>query len=73
MNIQMHCLQESRLSGLRDSTHASRWGRKHYCGGVEVTGKEMREIFDLPSTNFDAIPKKNTIVFNTKGYGHASG
>ena len=42
-------------------------------GGVEVTGKEMREIFDLPSTNFDAIPKKNTIVFNTKGYGHCVG
>lgn len=42
-------------------------------GGVEITGKEMRELLKLPSSNFDITTKKDAIVLNTRGYGHCVG
>lgn len=42
-------------------------------GGVKISGKEMRALFDLPSSNIEISTKKDVIVFNTKGYGHCVG
>ena len=42
--------------------------------GKEFTGSEIREIFDLRSSNFDIKFIENTgFVFSVKGYGHGVG
>ena len=43
--------------------------------GVEMNGKETRQILKLKSTNFtvDYNEKENKIIFNCKGFGHSVG
>lgn len=41
--------------------------------GTEITGREMRSIFNLNSTNFNFIQKGNEIEIVTTGYGHGVG
>ena len=42
-------------------------------GGVEFTGRDMRKIFGLNSTNITFSVKDNKIVLTTLGYGHGVG
>ena len=42
-------------------------------GGVAVTGAQMREIFNLRSTNFDVSFSKKIFNFTVRGYGHGVG
>jgi stage II sporulation protein D len=42
-------------------------------GGVDISGKNMRALFDLPSSNFEIEVKRDKIIFNTSGYGHGVG
>lgn len=41
--------------------------------GYIITGRELREMFSLRSTNFIVEKQKNNMVFTTKGYGHGAG
>lgn len=41
--------------------------------GAEITGREMRSIFGLNSTNFSFIQTGNEIEIVTTGYGHGVG
>lgn len=41
--------------------------------GTEITGREMRTIFNLNSTNFNFIQTSNEIEIVTTGYGHGVG
>lgn len=41
--------------------------------GTEITGREMRSIFNLNSTNFNFIQTENEIEIVTTGYGHGVG
>lgn len=41
--------------------------------GTEITGREMRSIFNLNSTNFNFIQTGNEIEIVTTGYGHGVG
>ena len=42
-------------------------------GNTNISGVEVRKIFELKSTNFEIIKNKNSIKFNVKGYGHGVG
>ena len=42
-------------------------------GNKTVTGRQVREILNLRSSNFTVDIQNNTIVFTTKGYGHGAG
>ena len=42
-------------------------------GKTDISGKEIRDILSLRSTNFEIKPLENEIVFVTKGYGHGVG
>ena len=42
-------------------------------GGVSVTGAQMRELFNLRSTNFDVSFSKKIFNFTVRGYGHGVG
>lgn len=42
-------------------------------GGKTFTGREVREKLNLQSTDFMLTRKQNTIVVETKGYGHGVG
>ncbi|MEN1967700.1 stage II sporulation protein D [Lentibacillus sp. N15] len=42
-------------------------------GGKEFTGKEIREKFDLRSSDFTIEQKNGHIIFTTKGFGHGIG
>lgn len=42
-------------------------------GGKTFTGREVREKLNLQSTDFTIKRKQNTIVVETKGYGHGVG
>ncbi|MGN1033943.1 MAG: stage II sporulation protein D [Intestinibacter sp.] len=42
-------------------------------GNKQLNGREMREIFDLNSSNFDIAFVEDTVVFKVKGYGHGVG
>ncbi len=42
-------------------------------GGVAVTGGEIREVFNLRSTNFEISFSNKTFNFSVKGYGHGVG
>lgn len=44
-----------------------------YVDGTEITGREIRTIFDLNSTNFSFIQSGNEIEIVTTGYGHGVG
>ena len=58
----------------RDSKRSSAGGILNVLvGGVRITGTELREMFDLNSTNFTVTPKEDSIIFNTTGYGHGVG
>jgi stage II sporulation protein D len=41
--------------------------------GKKLTGKEIREIFDLKSADFSWERKGDNIIISTKGYGHGVG
>jgi stage II sporulation protein D len=41
--------------------------------GTEYKGSEIREAFDLKSSNFEVEFKNNNITFTTYGYGHGVG
>ena len=42
-------------------------------GGVTISGKDMRKLLGLPSSNFETESKKDKIIFKTSGYGHGVG
>ena len=42
-------------------------------GENEFTGKQIREMFDLPSANFKYRIEGENIVITTTGYGHGVG
>ena len=42
-------------------------------GNKELTGVNIRSIFNLNSANFDIEIKDDNVVFNIKGYGHGVG
>lgn len=42
-------------------------------GGIELTGKEVREALGLRSANFEVERKGNDFIFVTHGYGHGAG
>lgn len=42
-------------------------------GNKTFTGKQVREIFGLRSSNFTVKSDENSIIFTTKGYGHGAG
>ncbi len=42
-------------------------------GGVEFGGDEIRDIFDLRSTNFEILFDGDKVTFRVKGYGHGVG
>ncbi len=44
-----------------------------YVDGTEITGREIRTIFNLNSTNFSFIQSGNEIEIVTTGYGHGVG
>lgn len=41
--------------------------------GTEISGREMRSLFDLNSTNFNFVQSGNEIEIVTTGYGHGVG
>lgn len=41
--------------------------------GQKMTGREIRELFNLRSSNFIIKKNKENIEFTTKGYGHGAG
>lgn len=42
-------------------------------GGVQVTGRDIRTWFDLPSANFSIETSSDGLSFTTYGYGHGVG
>ncbi len=42
-------------------------------GGKRFTGREIRSLFDLDSTNFTIGVSSSSVTFHTKGYGHGVG
>ncbi len=42
-------------------------------GDIEFTGREVREMLGLRSSNFDVEIKDNKAYFTTKGFGHGAG
>ncbi|MDP2892286.1 MAG: stage II sporulation protein D [Bacillota bacterium] len=42
-------------------------------GGTSFTGREVRGMFELDSTNFDIAFKNGDVIFSTRGYGHGVG
>lgn len=52
---------------------ASQRVKKIKIGDKVLTGREVRELFDLPSSSFTWEIKGNQIIFHTKGYGHGVG
>lgn len=42
-------------------------------GSLVLTGKEIREIFNLASANFNVSATEDTLLFVTNGYGHGVG
>lgn len=50
-------------------------GRVLVCrvGEEELTGKEVRRIFSLDSTQFTPVFAKDSLIFETRGYGHGVG
>lgn len=42
-------------------------------GGVAFKGKEIRDIFDLRSANFEIFFEGDKVTFRVKGYGHGVG
>lgn len=46
---------------------------KIYIGNKEFSGKEVRKLFSLNSTNFIIKLDGDKIIFDTKGYGHGVG
>lgn len=42
-------------------------------GGKILTGREIRTMFELRSTNFTIKKEKGGILFTTKGFGHGAG
>ena len=47
--------------------------KKIKVGDKVLTGREMREIFDLRSSDFTVEVKDNQVVFHMLGYGHGIG
>jgi stage II sporulation protein D len=44
-----------------------------YIGGAEITGRRLREIFSLRSTDFTLEYKNQAFIFTVRGYGHGVG
>ena len=42
-------------------------------GNKEISGRDIRSIFNLNSSNFDIKFNKDSVVFEVKGYGHGVG
>lgn len=42
-------------------------------GNKQLTGRDIRSIFDLNSSNFDISFAEDIVVFKVKGYGHGVG
>ena len=47
--------------------------QKIQIGNKTLTGREVREILNLRSSNFTVNIENNTVIFTTKGYGHGAG
>ncbi|MDG5787290.1 stage II sporulation protein D [Evansella sp. AB-P1] len=42
-------------------------------GGKEFTGREIRELLDLDSTDFSLTRRGNSVIIETRGWGHGVG
>ncbi|MGB9679423.1 MAG: stage II sporulation protein D [Thermoanaerobacteraceae bacterium] len=47
--------------------------KKLKIAGVNFTGKDIKELFNLNSTNFTISQQKDRIIINVLGYGHGVG
>ncbi len=55
-----------------DSSSTDRW-RNIRLNNLSLTGHELRNLLDLPSTRVNWRVDNNNILFETKGYGHGVG
>lgn len=53
-------------------TEGNRVNEVHF-GEQTFSGREIREKFDLPSSDFSIQQKNDHVIFTTKGYGHGVG
>lgn len=42
-------------------------------GNINLTGVDVRNIFNLKSANFTVQVQENIVIFEVKGYGHGVG
>lgn len=68
-------IDESKISSEIDILERTDGGtiRRIQIGNKEFSGREIRELFGLRSSNFTVDIKFNNIEFTTRGYGHGVG
>ncbi|ABR46589.1 Sporulation stage II, protein D firmicutes [Alkaliphilus metalliredigens QYMF] len=68
-------LNQSNLDRQIDILERSSGGRitRIKVGSEELTGREIREFFELRSADFEMNFSQNNVTFITKGYGHGVG
>ena len=42
-------------------------------GNIQCSGRDIRSLFNLNSSNFEIVTDKENVVFEVKGYGHGVG
>lgn len=62
----------STIGKITERTAGKRVGKVNFDGKV-LSGKEIREILDLQSSDFSWERKGNNIIITTKGFGHGVG
>ena len=55
------------------STEKGGYVEKCLSGNIETTGKDLRNLFSLPSASFTIEIKDDNFIFTTKGFGHGVG
>lgn len=65
--------KESELSFHIEERSEAGYIQKIQVGGLNLTGKEVREALGLRSANFQVERKGDSFVFVTHGYGHGAG
>lgn len=62
-------VESFKISGISEAGYVT---EVEVCG-VKLTGRKIREIFNLRSTNFTVEKTGEKVIFTTKGYGHGAG
>ena len=62
--VKSMCISEKNDSGLI---------KKVSVGSKTFTGREIRELFSLRSSNFDIEITPDNVIFKVRGYGHGVG